>query len=270
MSEHNASPKKGQPSRKENIYASDGGGAARGTYHVGEYDAEDQLGIVVRKRLGTSIGAYTATLRTNKIANDVIADSLSEDLFANANPWLWLRTLLLPLNPLQWLGLLNLLPVMRSVVKKYALKPNDELEISTYDLIRREHVVWRGTDYDLAVIMAAACSVPGMMRPQPYWHKGRFYLLVDGGVYHPHPGHFADGKTIVNKLIDFPLLGSLFGDRDEDVVISLSDWFAPFFTVLSRGKVNEQRKLGYERSLKALSEAIVSGELFAEEGPSQA
>jgi hypothetical protein len=231
--------------------------------------------------MGVSIGAVVAALFTNGKEPAEIGDILKElfknsifDIFDPKNwvrnvrdgkqDWkLWLKVIAPPLNPLRWFGLplLDMLPVMRELVEKYDLKPNPHLKIVAFDLIRRKPVVFEGTDYDLAVALAASCTVwgPAMMRPVPCWYKGSYYLLVDGGFFHPQPGILNEGRAIIAKLIDNPFLELLFADRKGDLVVSLSDHFESFFSALTDEDVERMHAQGHSRTHEALSAPLRRG-----------
>ncbi len=92
----------------------------------------------------------------------------------------------------------DLLEPMREMVKELGLEPHPELKILAFDAIERKPVLFAGTNYDLALALAASCSLPGAFRPVDS-ADGRG-LYVDGALYHRNPVEFCRGPALVSKL----------------------------------------------------------------------
>lgn len=239
-----------------------GGGASRGPGHSGLLDALDEARVQISMYIGISIGSIVGALRTNNWTTEQI-----DDVFVSGLQKMWsvggiLRALVPPVfHPLRLLGggLLDLVPIVSDLVDENDLATQDDLHIVAYDLLSREVVVFKGHNYDLKLALAASCAVPGMMRPVEYHYQGRRLLLVDGGVFHPHPGSLCSKPAVIGKLIDNLGLNMVYTDRAEDVICSVGKPFAPFFTSLSREKVTELHEYGYTQARDALAEPLRRG-----------
>ena len=239
-----------------------GGGASRGPGHSGLLDALDDARVLISMYIGISIGSIVGAFRTNNRTTEQI-----DDVFVSGLQKMWsvggvLRALVPPVfQPLRLFGggVLDLVPIMSDLVDEYGLTTQDNLYIVAYDLISRQVVVFSGHDYNLKLALAASCAVPGMMRPVEVYYKGRRMLLVDGGVFHPHPGSLCAKPAIIGKLIDTVGLNLVYTDREEDVICSVGKPFAPFFTSLSREKVTELHEYGYTQARDALAVPLRRG-----------
>lgn len=239
-----------------------GGGASRGPGLCGLLDALDEANVSVDQYTCISIGSLVGAFRTNKRTTEEI-----DDVFVTGLQKMWsvggvLRAMIPPVfQPRRLLGggVLDLVPIMSDLVNEHQLTTQDDLYIVAYDLITRQVVVFSGHDYNLKLALAASCAVPGMMRPVEYIYKGRRMLLVDGGVFHPHPGSLCAKPAVIGKLIDVAGLNLVYPDRAEDIVCSVGKPFAPFFTSLSREKVTELHEYGYTQARDALAEPLQQG-----------
>jgi len=278
-----------------------GGGARRGPYLLGFLQLLEEVEATVAYFLCVSIGSFVGTLYTNgftlaQIGEIMQGELFKTHLFAWANPlnWLrngwteislWTRVLMPPLNPMRYFGggIMDILPVMQDVVRKYDLKWNARLKMVAFDLRRQLPVIFEmaaddesvrvviesnrigiflRSQEDLAIALAASCCVcgPGMMRPITFCLQGLDFLLVDGGFYHPQPGVLTGSQpAVVAKLCDLPFMDLLFQDRNDDFAVSLSDPLEPFFSALSESDVRRMHTSGYHRSRAALSMPIRRG-----------
>lgn len=237
-----------------------GGGGMRGVGLLGLLRFLEEQLVIIGKIFGISIGSIVGAMYTNGRKTDEIEKVFLDDL--RSAWWPVFQGLIPPLlNPLRLVGggVFDLMPLMRHLVEKYDLKPNDQLNIVCYDALRREPVVFSGTDYDLATVLAASCAVPGIMRPVIYTWRGRTMYLYDGGIYHPQPGEFCPSPAIIGKLIDFPFVSLVFPERRGDFVASVSQATANFLTPLSRAKVKELLEHGYRAARESLERPLRLG-----------
>lgn len=241
-----------------------GGGAMRGVSLLGFLDYLDEQDVNYSTLTGISIGSIVAAFKTNGYGTEETRDVFLGTSSPNIGSLL--RSLLPPLNPLRWGGVIDTVPMMAEFVDKYGLKPNPQLRIVAYDVVHREPVVFEGEDYNLTLALAASCAVPIMMRPVPMWLHGKFRLLVDGGVFHPQPGVFEGKPAIIAKLIDLPFLQLLFPDRPQDHVASVADTCTPFFQRLDLEKFQELYDTGYRKAREALQRPLQRGLLPLRQG----
>lgn len=193
-----------------------GGGGMRGPCAVGALDRISQEGVAASSYTGVSIGSLLSAM----YANGRDADDLKEFFLNRVEDKLTLAKAFIPsLNPLRHIGggLIDLVPLMQSFVERFNLKPKSNLRIVTFDIRRRKPFIFEGEDYDLGLAIAASCTLPVMGRPVPYRHKGESYLLMDGGLFHPHPGIFCEGPALIVKLVESP--NWLHPDRRGDIKI---------------------------------------------------
>lgn len=240
-----------------------GGGAMRGVSHLGLLDYLEVEHVNAIDYTGVSIGSLVAALYTNGYCTSEIRQVFAREL---TNPGLaaLFSALVPPLfAPLARLagGVIDLLPLISELVQNYNLKTRSNLRMVAYDYRTMSPVVFENHNYDLATALAASCAVPGIMRPLTYERDGRKYLLVDGGVYHPHPGVFCQGPCIVAKLMDSFVLNLVYPDREQDFVTSIGDPRCGFFTRLSPRRAKELHLFGYERARADLHGAIERGEI---------
>lgn len=248
--------------KKKGIPVVLGGGASRGPGLLGLVDVLDEERVMrsgyVTVSIGTIVGTFLANGYTTRQVGEVFVEGLEK---------MWgvgglLRALVPPvLDPLRLVGggLLDLVPLMRDLVREYQLTTQDCQEIVCFDLLRQEVVRISGHDYPLHLAMAGSSAVPGLMRPVSMTWNGRKMLLVDGGVWHPHPGSLCEKPAIIGKLIDAYGMGLVYPDRPQDHVVSVGMPFARFFTSLSRGRVQELHQYGYSRAREALSVPLRRG-----------
>lgn len=228
-----------------------GGGAMRGPAAIGALARLEQEGIRARSYTGVSIGSVISAMKVNGVDD---ADIKSWFLKASGSPAVILRSLVPSFNPLRYLGggIADLIPFMRQTVSRFDLKPRANLRIVAYDLLMREPIIFEGEDYDLATAIAASCSVPLLFRPVPCRIGGRTRLLVDGGVYHPHPGWFCKSKALIIRLLDVPPFFFPM-ERKEDFTIDAAMPGSAFFTRLTESRYDELFEHGYEKASEALS-----------------
>jgi predicted acylesterase/phospholipase RssA len=195
---------------------------------------------------------------------------------------MWLRLLMPPGNWKRYigLGLMDMLPMMQDIVRKYDLHWNERIRLVAFDVERLLPVVFQmaaqgervrvvveakvvriyvRSQQHLATALASSCCVcgPGMMRPIAFSLDGLDFLLVDGGFYNPQPGDLTDSDTaVVGKLIDLPFV---FADRERDFAVDLADPFEPLFSALSATDVRRMQQSGYRRTRSALRTPILSG-----------
>ena len=236
-----------------------GGGANRGASHLGFLQFFEEHEVPIKSITGVSIGSIVAAMYLNGVPLNVIKRAFVEDIsFPPLSTAV--RAILPSLNPLRILGLIDIIPLIRHLVKKYDLKPQPGLRMTAYDVLRLEPIVFEGLDYDITLALAASCSVPGLMRPVYVSQGGKRRLLVDGGVYHPHPGRdngSNDGskgtKTIVSKLIGGSLVDAVYPNGPHEHVVNVSNDVDDFFGRLSEEEVARRSSQGYSQTKAALT-----------------
>lgn len=285
-----------------------GGGAYRGFSHCGLLQAIEELKVKTGIITGVSIGSLIATLYTNGFSPQEIENIFATELTEIPTPSL-VRSLLIP-APIGRLfrcttggGLIDLPALFAHLIEKYDLKPQPNLRIVAYNLVKREPVVFEGTDYDLLTAVCASCAVPFLMRPvwfgQPniidklttiaatWLGLSEEGVMVDGGVHHPCPGDFCKGTAIIGKLgfaralprrwlsptdlifhilemAASPVLGWYFNDPKDHVVIDIGlPDVACMSFGLPRSKCREMVEHAYQVSLEPLRRAIADGAIKA-------
>ncbi|MBZ0186673.1 MAG: patatin-like phospholipase family protein [Candidatus Obscuribacterales bacterium] len=229
-----------------------GGGGMRGPAAVGALARLEKAGVVAKSYTGVSIGSVVGSMRANGCSSQVMKDWF---LNGSINIGLILKAFKPSLNPLRYIGggVLDMLPLMRNLVETLELSPRDNLRIIAFDLFTMKPVVFEGSNYDLGLAIAASCTVPIMSKPIPYRANGRSYLLVDGGVYHPHPGEFSDEPAVVVKLVDAP--AGMFSERSEDIAIDAGMPGSKYFTKLTEDGFDELFQFGYKQTDSRLCSA---------------
>jgi predicted acylesterase/phospholipase RssA len=167
--------------------------------------------------------------------NVVISTVGLEDLNWNVRKWVTVSSALF--SP--YLTLWNFEKILRSLTLKYHLRPQTNLRIVASNLFSGHPVIFEGEDYDLPAALAASCAFPFVVKPVildkakeltnrsanvlelPGDFRQKFgrilekpselsdkvtkillgrSILIDGGIHHPHPGHFCKGPAIISKL----------------------------------------------------------------------
>ncbi|MBZ0189128.1 MAG: patatin-like phospholipase family protein, partial [Candidatus Obscuribacterales bacterium] len=231
--------------------------------HLGFIRACEELSIGFTKITGVSIGSLVAAFYANGYSTTEIDEIFRKEVLA-LTPSRIVSALTLR-NPLAGgkeigFGIVGLHALNQKMVDSYGLKPRTNLRIIAYNIMKREPVVFQGSDYDLADALSASCAVPLVMRPiwygqvSPIGFIDTLYksltgaasqgVLVDGGVHHPCPGEFSEGRAIISKLgfvskrprealgpVDYyfhalelmtrPVLTRMFPDPDEHLVIDV-------------------------------------------------
>lgn len=235
-----------------------GGGGMRGPCAVGALKRLSKEGISGLSYTGVSIGSLLSTMYSNGRTEF----DLKSWFLDGMKDWKLIASCLVPsINPLRHIGggIVDMLPIMRETVEQFNLKPQKNLRIITFDLIRRKPVVFEGEDYDLALAMSASCTIPVFSRPVPYWKDGEPYLLVDGGLYHPHPGEFSGGPALVVKLVQSPEW--LHGSRAEDVGIQVGKPGSKVLTKIDEDTWDELTDYGKTRIDRFLKSQFASRKL---------
>ena len=204
-----------------------GGGGIKGFGHIGLLKALEEKKIHVEHFTGISIGSIISTLYVNGMTPDQISDLLCSelnivvktaglaDLSWDIRSWATVSTSFLSPYSTLW----NFEKILRTLVKKYDLKPKPNLRIVASNLLDRQPVIFEGTDYDLPRALAASCAFPLVIKPvvlETTFDKktqnkiidlakhfklfNERKILIDGGIHHPHPGHFCKGPAIISKL----------------------------------------------------------------------
>jgi hypothetical protein len=161
--------------------------------HIGVLNALNEKKQKVDRITGMSLGAVIAALSANgwlpPAILELFLDSKAQKLMRDA--WLGSGKACRPaFSPVQ-----DLLPVASKFVAAYQLVPHECLRIVCWDLSGKRTKVFDGTSYDLATALAAACAVPGLMRPV----RQQNMLLVDCALHGCHVSdHFSD-RTIVSS-----------------------------------------------------------------------
>lgn len=188
---------------------------------IGFLRALEKKRVNVSMYTGASAGSLAGLFYTNGYAPMEMLDIfLEEDVrnFAVRNPLTFL-------NPLNYLsgGIIDIREFVRRLVEKYELKPQKNLRILTYNVLRREPVPFEGTNYDVIDVAAASCAVPLVMKPVLHWggqgegEKSKFGILMDGGIHDINPHKWAKGRAIVANLG--------FADSLPDEWLSPLDWY---------------------------------------------
>lgn len=278
-----------------------GGGGIKGFGHIGLLSALAERKVSIGIITGVSIGSLVAAFYTNGFTPSEINRIFLLELMG-LDPDSLKRTLHLPsiLRLLRY-GFVDLGTLFKKIVEKYDLKPQPNLRILAYNVLKGEPVLFQGTDYDLARAISASCAIPGVMRP--VWHgqkrtgkngapsvrckhgESEDGILVDGGIHHPNPGEFSDGPAIISKLgfasrlpdrtlplvdLGFHLLEMFwsvaldwyFPDPDNHLVITTG---SPDVACLSFGlspkKCRAMVNFGYRQACLSLDSAIRDGRI---------
>jgi hypothetical protein len=204
-----------------------GGGGIKGFGHIGLLKALEAKKIHGHHFTGISIGSIIATLYVNGMTPNQISELLCtelnivvktahlEDLSWDFRSWVEVSSSFLSPYRTLW----NLENILRELINRYNLKPQPNLRIIASNLFDNQPVIFEGTDYDLAAALAASCAFPLVMKPivlkkgankktenkiidfaQRFKIFDERKILIDGGIHHPHPGHFCKGPAIVSKL----------------------------------------------------------------------
>ncbi|MBA3994865.1 MAG: hypothetical protein C0469_15200 [Cyanobacteria bacterium DS2.3.42] len=153
---------------------------------------------------GASAGSLAGLFFTNGYSPKEMLDIFLEEDLRNAA----VRNPLAFLNPFNMLsgGLIDIEEFSSKLVDKYKLAPQANLRILAYNMLRREPVVFEGTDYNVVKAVGASCAVPIVMKPIFHWGgKGdasmhRAGILMDGGIHDINPHKWAKGRAIVANL----------------------------------------------------------------------
>jgi hypothetical protein len=255
-----------------------------GAHLLGHLEHLEDENVIVSEFTCVSIGSIVGAFYSNGYDTRAIARVFVEELCTPglsdlfSDPARVVRNLLtfVPpvFDPLRLFGggLVDILPAMQELVSKYKLVPNEHLQILATRieiprilgipcplLAKRVPVLFKGTDYDLALALAASTAIPGIMRPVVCEVDGERELLWDGGAYHLQPGEFGGPVAIVAKLFDLPGMGLLFPDRKGDFIASVGKITSPVLGHLTAEQVEEMRQHGYSRSREALEVPLRRG-----------
>lgn len=272
-----------------------GGGGIKGFAHIGLLHAIEERRVNIGTITGVSIGSAVAALYANGYKPRELTKIFLQEVKR-----------LSPTSPdrsVRARGLLrggmDLQYLFDDVGHRYDLRPRRNLRILSYNLFKREPVLFQGTHYNLPVAIAASCSIPWVMRPVWFGQDGTLSkiatvvrslrrttdegLLIDGGVHHTHPGEFCQGPAIISKLgfashlpsewltlgdlgfhlaevIASPALDWYFSDSVEHLVIPVGMPDVGCLTFgLSDEKCLEMVDYGYEIARQELARGIASG-----------
>ncbi len=228
-----------------------GGGGIKGFGHIGLLKSLAEREIKTDHFTGISIGSLIATFYVNGFKPDEITDLLCdelnsliertqlEDLNSDWRKWVTASGKILSPYKVLW----DFQNILQVIIKKYHLRPKENLRIVASNLFNGKAVIFEGNNYDLLSAMAASCAFPLVMKPivveraaessnlfpkhkipaelskrlmkvwelkileKPTEISERLAktlltsrVLIDGGIHHPHPGHFCKGPAIVSKL----------------------------------------------------------------------
>lgn len=178
-----------------------GAGGVKGFGHIGVLRALRDLKVPVGKVTGVSVGSLVATLYTNGLSLDQIFDEMWQGMLNRKNPTMIMKTLSFP-DPISFAvgGMLDLTGPMLEMVNRLNLKPNNNLQIVSCDILTHEPYLFAGESYDLAKAITASCALPTVLRPVWHTEDGGMKLLVDGAVYHYNPIDFCSGEAIVSSF----------------------------------------------------------------------
>jgi len=257
-------------SKKKGISVTLPGGGMAGAHLLGFLDFLEEANVLVSEFTCVSIGSIVGAFYTNNISTREIARVFVEELSMPGlasvftDPARFISSLfpLIPpiFNPLRLCGggLVDMLPLMRHLVSKYRLAPNEHLQIVA-STVTRKPVLFKGIHYDLAIAKTGSGTIPGVMRPVTCKIDGRSTLLYDGGVYHLQPSEFGGPKAIVAKLFDLPGMNLLYPDREGDFITNVGKPGSPVFGKLTAQDVEEMRQHGYARAREDLSVPLKRG-----------
>jgi hypothetical protein len=180
--------------------------------HIGVLRALEEKGVKASTIAGGSTSALIAALYANGASSSVI-----QDLFLNRAPQRF--------NAADWLGVqdgcqatprmfcpvVDLVPIAEKFVRENGLKAVPGLRIVCYDLLSKQPVVFSGSNYDLALALAAACAVPGISRPV----RTGEYLLVDISAHEWEPERHCGKQAIISRTAY---------ENDENGLTQLDRW----------------------------------------------
>jgi hypothetical protein len=242
------------------------GGGMAGAHLLGFLKFLEEENVVVSEFTCVSIGSIIGAFYTNGYSSKEIGRILVEELstpslasiFTDLASFFSSFMPLMPpiFSPLRLFGggFVDMLPLMRNLVHKYHLVANEHLQILA-STARRKPVLFKGTDYDLGLALAASCAVPGIMRPVTCVIGGLKQLLFDGGVYHLQPGEFGGPVAIIAKLFDL----AFFSDRKGDFITNVGKPDSPVFGKLTAQDVEQMQQHGYARAREDLTAPLRQG-----------
>lgn len=246
---------------KSSINVTLGGGGARGASLSGFLDFAIEHKIAIDKILGVSAGSLVAVFYTNGYSPLFITERFADEL--QQMPLnIFMKAIIPPFSfkRLCLGGAFDMVPFMRHLVEKYDLKPQPNLRILAYDVNSHKPVIFEGSDYDLALALAASCAIPFIMRPVEYTTpSGEKHYLVDGGTYHLNPSEFSDSPSIVVRLFSSTLINSLYPNSKHDFVAHIGDKFVSPLAPVSEKWCNRMREIGYQASKRDLLEYVTLG-----------
>lgn len=165
--------------------------------HIGFLRALEERKIPISKVMGASGGALVATFYANGYTSSQLNKILLSNEFRYPSVDVLAKCFHLqdPWNLFPYA--IDFKPWLQELVKKYDLKPQDNLRIVAAEANTNKPVIFEGKNYDLATALAAstAATTIGM---KPVWHEGR--SLVDGVYYHPIPADLAKAPSLVSKI----------------------------------------------------------------------
>lgn len=178
-----------------------GAGGIKGFAHSGFLQGVQEHRLHLGMIYGASIGSACAALYTNGYAPELINKILLDEIRvidkAELTRFLWRPN---PVKLWKQGGFFDLYKLFSDLVRKYDLKPNDNLAVISYAPRLRKPVVFSGKDYDLARALSSSCALPLFMRSQYLGVDGVERWLVDGGIYHPNPDVFCSRPALVSAL----------------------------------------------------------------------
>lgn len=176
-------------------------------------DNKDPISVIIRS--SRQLGEALHKIGNKSLAQDPIAffqggwlnslleaqDAVRQALQAGTDITSFLRSLSVP-DPISFAigGCVDLLPLMREMVRRYDLKPRANLRIVGADLFKQTLVGFEGEDYDLAHKLALACALPKVFRPQWDTSHGGLRLMGDGATVHYSPAEFCKGAAIFSTF----------------------------------------------------------------------
>ncbi len=236
-----------------------GGGFVRGAGHLGLCQFLLERNVVINNLIGVSIGALFGTVLANGCTPITLGQSfvqeMSSDLFHDLAEAGWPS-----MNPFQWKehAAVDLLPIMQHLIDRFRMKPHPAIKIVAYDIKHARPYVFSGSDYDLAVALAASCAIPGVMRPVPLTTKfGTSHLLVDGGIY-VRKASLASEGAIVSRLDDSAWGKLLMLPRLSDTVVDAGHPAVSVFSKVTQDAVDAMIEFGYARAAMVLTPLLGS------------
>lgn len=233
MSEHVKARRSQQKNELELVL---GAGGVQGPVHIGVLRCLEERQLPIGMVSGASAGALIAAFVANGYDSKELKKIFLSEEFRYPSWDLWSkcqRPFGFPLLPMGldksawmnfwldmcWPWVIDFRPWIEHTVKKYGLKPQENLRLvaAEWPLTRRP-VIFEGRDYDLVEALTASTAAISGLGMRPFWynaaasheHKDKDdcqsdhgHLLIDGFYYHPIPAALCQKKPAIVSKIGF-------------------------------------------------------------------